>query len=88
MKKPKTHTKKNVSLPIEYNEFLEQRVARLNDPDSGMTTDYSKQIAVAVRLLMQEDAAEYGRAGNAPAPQAPAPAPIARKPARYSTPRK
>ena len=75
------HQKKNISLPTDLFDYVENRVARINSEGaaSGSETDFSKQIAVAVRTLkMQEESPEYGRQGNAPAPRTAAPVRIAR----------
>ena len=76
-------SKKNISLPTDLFKYVENRVARINTEGAaaGAETDFSKQIAVAVRIMkMQEESPEYGGQGNAPAPRTAAPVRIARTP--------
>jgi len=82
------HPKKNISLPNELFEYVKSRVTRINKEGEGegTSTDFSKQIAVAVRLLIKEDASQYGAEGNDPAPRPSkdAIAPTARTSAPYT----
>jgi hypothetical protein len=85
------HIKRNISLPAELHKYIESRVDRINasGKKEGTSTDFSKQIAVAVRLLVEEGSPDYGNQGNSPAPQPSkdAIAPTARTSVRYTTPR-
>jgi hypothetical protein len=82
------HIKRNISLPAELHEYIESRVDRINasGKKEGTSTDFSKQIAVAVRLLVEEGSPDYGNQGNDPAPQPSkdAIAPTARTSAPYT----
>jgi hypothetical protein len=82
------HPKKNISLPADLFEYIQGRVSRINKEGEGegTSTDFSKQVAVAVRLLMKEDAPQYGGEGNDPPPQSKdAATPAARTSVLYSS---
>jgi hypothetical protein len=81
------HPKKNISLPADLFEYIQGRVSRINKEGEGegTSTDFSKQVAVAVRLLMKEDTPQYGGEGNAQPPQSKdAAAPTARTSVPYT----
>jgi len=86
-----SHLKKNISLPAELYKYVESRVDRINTSGEheGTSTDFSKQIAVAVSRLMKEDSVDYGDLGKASAPQpsTSAPAQTARTSVRYTAPK-
>jgi hypothetical protein len=83
----KTTTKKNISLETELMNYMLERAKKNTDKERGTKATLSSQMAVAVRLLMEEDAANYNVSGKAQSPQSTA-APTARTSERYSAPKK